>query len=337
MRARRRDDDADSGDRADGVAHGHGRSRDADGVFFVVEGDASGADTLDLLQQYPAIRDGVLGQRNELSGEQPLDLGRRQRRQHRLAVGGAVEGEPRADLRYHAQRATRRVLIDEEDLRAVENGQVDGLAQLVRETFDERRRLVAEIPPAGDGDADEGRTDAQLAGRRRAYKAFLAERADDAMRGRTRQPHDGSQLDERQPVWLGRQPAQHLSRARNDLDALPALCGVVLRHRGLLHPTPCLQPPRARGACNAEWGIHDADMIAGGRRRVKCARRVSFAQGQGVGKGRRTCVTHQHARGVVGDKALEAHMLGCRQRGLTAHGPRDGPPAHVWAVSPPSM
>ena len=147
----------------------------------------------------------------------------RQLRQDGLAARRAVEREPVADLRHHPQRPLRDVLVGEERLVAVEHDELHRLVQLERQLLEVGRRLVAQLAAAGGGDADEAGADVQLAGRRQAHEALLAERPDDAVARGARQPDAVGERDGRQALGRDRELAQQQRRAREHLHSVASL------------------------------------------------------------------------------------------------------------------
>ena len=167
-----RDDDGDRGQSAHGVAHRRAHGGDADGVLLAVVGDARRADLVELAEQRLAVGDRVLGASpSDARGRRSASSSGGRAASSALPLAVAVKGEPRADLGDDPQGATRRVLVDEQHLAAVEHGQVDRLAQLVGEPLEIGADLVAQVAAAGDREADQGGTDAQLARRRRRARS----------------------------------------------------------------------------------------------------------------------------------------------------------------------
>ena len=147
----------------------------------------------------------------------------------RLAARRAVERESVPDFRDHAQRALRDVLVGEQRLVAVEHDELHRLVQLEREPPEEGRRLVAQLAAPRSGDADEAGADMQLAGGRQAHEPLLAQRPDDAVAGRARQPHAVGQRDGREALGRDRELAQQQRRAREHLHTFASLSHLASR------------------------------------------------------------------------------------------------------------
>ena len=186
----------------------------------------------------------------------------------RLAARRAVEREAVPDLRDHAQRALRDVLVGEQRLVAVEHDELHRLVQLVREPLEVGRRLVAQLAAPRGGDADEAGADVQLAAGRQAHEALLAQRADDAVARRARQADAVGQRDGREALGRDRERAQQQRRAREHLHAVASLSH-VLGLRGRSAPGAAVRSPaprrRARAPGTPTRRLREASAASGGQ------------------------------------------------------------------------
>ena len=247
---------------------------DADVVLLAVEGEAGGADLLELGEQVLAVDQRVPGRDLQALRQPLLHLVGRQLREQRLAVRGAERGEPGADLRDHHERALRRrVLGDEQDVHAVQHAQVDGLVELPGELLEVRPHHGGQVA-LGHGQTHDARPQVQAPGGGvRGDEVLVLEGAADAVDRGPRQTRARDQLAEGEAArGVGRQQPQDRGGPRQHLDAVALfslLVAIGLDHVSSILMAPSPGPGATTSAfASAVRGPHRPRRSRGERTRV---------------------------------------------------------------------
>src|SRR5712691_11490671 len=203
------------------------------------EGDPRLAHGLELAHEVVEAGDRVRGPALEARADQPRDRDLVELRQVGLAVGGAIEREGLADRRHRAQPLRPDYLVDEDEVILLDDGEVDGFAELVRKPHQERTRERDEVGARGGREPQDGRAEADAAARRRRDQELLRrQRGDDALHGRARERNALRDLAEAQARGLLLERAQDRRRPRDDLDLALVPASVPAPVAGPLDPLP---------------------------------------------------------------------------------------------------